>query len=228
MGFVPADNRWRSPSVYTPDRLDGAATHRRLRRSRRTEAIGGLEELGEFSTVAIRNVGQDERAVAARLQTDFGDARELFADLVAIAGVGRTKPVEVHLGVEVEIRGRPLARAGILRIEEAGRVGGPAQTPARRSILHSRDNIGEGLAGRRLEQVDVPAFGAGLRERDGDNLAVSRRPEPITRRGSLGSECDRSTTTRSDATSSGLFRMTSTGCSTKAPRLMPTGHCQSA
>ena len=163
----------------------------------------------DLATIAVRDMGEDPLAVVAPRELRLGDARELLPNGVRVGGLGRAELVEPDLLVEVEVDRRPLAGARVARVVEAAAVRAPRDAPSRGPALHARNRLAALLAGGDVEEVNVAALGAILRQRHGDDAAVGGRDEEVEsssfRRGSIAFG---STTTRSLATSGAFVAVT--------------------
>src|SRR5262249_53891830 len=124
-------------------------------RERLPRAVGTAQVVREVAAVPVRDRGQDPLSVAAPLEADLGDAREVAPDLVAVLGGGRAEAGVVAPHEGVEARGRPLAGARIARVEEALAVRVPGEAAARGSAVHAGHGVADLLPGRNLVDVDV-------------------------------------------------------------------------
>src|SRR5687767_11102397 len=93
------------------------------------------QEMRVLTTIAIQDGREQIAPVRIALQLDFGDARKLFADLVAIFLCRRPEFVKIHLLIKSLVRRRPFAWMRIARIEKAGAVRVPRYTAASRRKL---------------------------------------------------------------------------------------------
>ena len=149
-------------------------------------APGGIEqELGELPAVPVLDGGEDGAPVRRALERRLRDSREILADRVAVFFRRRAELVEPDLLVEVHVLGRALAAARVARVEEAGRAGVPGQAASGRSAVDAREDVRQRLARRHFEHADRAALASPFRERDGDELAVEGRHEPVDRRAAL-------------------------------------------
>ncbi len=143
-------------------------------RKLRPVSIGCAKELLELPAVAVL-YARNNPSLRIGLQFDFADLREIFADLVTIAGRGCAQPVEIHLRVEIQVRSRALARVRITRVIEAALVRAPGEISACGGEADTRYDIGDRPAGGHVEHVHRAAFVMVFGQRDGNTSSVGRR-----------------------------------------------------
>src|SRR2546423_2585551 len=114
------------PVVAERDLLDAVVEARDLG----PRAIRGSQVIGDISAVAVANLGEKEPAVAAALQRDFGDSRQVLAEDVAIAAHRRSELVKIDLLVEVTVFGGALVSLRGAGVVKTGAVGSPLDAAA--------------------------------------------------------------------------------------------------
>src|SRR6266851_1564614 len=123
------------PVVAERDLLDAVVEARDLG----PRAIRGSQVIRDLSAVAVANLGEKEPAVAAALQRDFGDSRQVLAEDVAIAAHRRAELVKIDLLVKVAVFGRALVSLRVPRVIKAAAVGCPLDAAAGGWIVHAGD-----------------------------------------------------------------------------------------
>jgi hypothetical protein len=160
------------------DRVDLAVwTERRggelVGEAREPEPVFSFEHVMlDLAAVTVGDEREDPLAVVAPPQLHLGDPREVFPERVGVGRVRRTELVEPDLLVEIEIHRRTFAAARITRVVEAAAVRAPRHAAPGGAALNARDRVALLLAGRDVEDVEIAALGAVLRERDGDELSI--------------------------------------------------------
>src|SRR6202049_3995835 len=158
------------PVVAERDLLDAVVEARDLgpRPIRRSQRIG------DIAAVAVANLGEQEAAVAAALQRDFGDSWQVLAEDVAIAAHRRSELVKIDLLVEVTVFGGALVSLRVARVIKAAAVGGPLDAAAGVWIVHSGDEVRQPLSGRSVVDVCATFLAAIFGQRDRNVTPVVR------------------------------------------------------
>src|SRR5438477_4988356 len=87
----------------------------------------------DFAAVPVFHQREHVLAVRARIELRLRNTRKLAAENIGVRLGRRAERVEVHLLIEVEIRGRPLRSARVARVEESLAIGIPSHAPDRKS-----------------------------------------------------------------------------------------------
>src|ERR1700730_19119152 len=119
------------PVVAERDLLDAVVEARNLG----PRAIRGSQVIGDIAAVAVANLGEKEPPVAAALQRDFGDSRQVLAEDVAIATHRRTDLVKIDLLIEVAVFGGALVSLRVARVIKTATVGSPLDAAAGSRIV---------------------------------------------------------------------------------------------
>ena len=141
---------------------------------------------GDFAAIAVVHVGKQVLAIAATIEPDLGDAREVAADDVAIRAGRCAELVEPHGLVELPVGRRAFAFPRVARVVEAGVVRHPLDTATCGRISHAWNDIGQTLARCHVVDVRRAHFAAVGRQRYYDAFAVIGRLVEIDRRSALG------------------------------------------
>jgi len=140
----------------------------------------------KLPTVAVLYRRQQRPRLVVQFELNFGDAREIFADFVAVVCGGSPQLVKIDLLEKVEICGRAFAGARVPRVEKPAGVGQPGQVAPGRPRVDAGDHLVHLAASGRFEDMHVPRFGSGMRERHRHEATVARGDEPVDRRRPFG------------------------------------------
>ena len=158
------------PVVAERDLLDAVVEARDLG----PRAIRGSQVIGNISAVAVANLGEKEPTVAAALQRDFGDSRQVLAEDVAIAAHRRSELVKIDLLVEVTVFGGALVSLRVARVIKAAAVGGPLDAAAGGWIVHAGDDVRQPLSGGGVVDVRGALLAAIFGQRDRNITPIVR------------------------------------------------------
>src|SRR6187551_571464 len=113
-----------------------------------------------LAPVPVRDARQHELAVGARFELNLGDAREIFAQLVAVALAGRPEIVDPDGLVKRQIGRGALSGVWVAREEQVPPVSAPSDAAAGGAAIDARDDVAGLLAGVDVVDVDTAVFAA--------------------------------------------------------------------